>query len=154
MSPRRLFHNSPTAAAANGTILNPSDVAAHPTKRYGRTIKRHEGAPIVDHRNKWETARNVKVIVKNVTPIPYPGYGRIITMDSGIYPKQKTYIVALCDFPSCTCEDFVTMSSGALGKRKAWVNCKHLYYVYRFLCKANSMDDKYIHAPSLSFDEV
>ena len=154
MSPRRLFQTSPAVVVTDNISPSPSDGDAHPTKRFGRTIRRLPNAPTVDHRNKWESARNVKATVKNVTPIPYPGYGRIITLDSGIYPKQKTYLVSLCDFLSCTCEDFVTMSSGALGKRKAWVNCKHLYYVYRFLCKANSEDDKFIHAPSLSFDEI
>ena len=111
-------------------------------------------APTVDHWNKWENARNVKAIVKNVRLVPYPGYGRIITLDSRNYPNQKTYKITVCDFPSCTCDDFVTMSSGALGRRKAWVNCKHLYYVYRFYCKANAEDDKFIHASSLSFNEV
>ena len=155
MSPRRLFSDSPRAPPHGENVsLSPSDAEGHPTKRFGRTIKRVYNAPTVDHRNKWESARNVRAVVKSVTPIPYPGYGRIITLDSGIYPTQKTYQISLCDFPACTCDDFVTMSTGALGKRKPWVNCKHMYYVYRFLCRANTEDDKYIHAPSLSFNEI
>ena len=154
MFPRRLFPDSPKVPVTEIPSPTPSNADVHPTKRFGRTIKRNENAPTIDHRNKWESARNVRAIVKNVTSIPYPGYGRIITLDSGIYPNQKTYQITLCDFPSCSCDDFITMSSGALGKRKAWVNCKHLYYVYRFLCMANVEDDKYIHAPSLSFKEI
>jgi hypothetical protein len=134
--------------------VQPSDGDMHPTKRLGRTIRRNPNAPTVDHRNKWETTRNLNAVVDSVVVIPYPGYGRVITLISGIFPNQKVYRITISDFPACTCEDFITMSTAALGSRKSWVNCKHLYYVFRFICKANLENDKYIHAPSLSFDEV
>ena len=132
----------------------PSNGDMHPTKQLGRTIRRNPNAPTVDYRNKWETAQNLKAVVESVVVIPYPGYGRVITLMSGIFPNQKVYRITVSDFPACTCEDFITMSTAALGSRKSWVNCKHLYYVFRFICKAKLEDDKYIHAPSLSFDEV
>ena len=154
MSPRRLFQSSPIGPLFGDDIPNSTNADVHPTKRHGKTIRRLLSAPTVDHWNKWETVRNVKAIVKNVRLVPYPSYGRIITLDSGDYPNQKTYKITVCDFPSCTRDDFVTMRSGALGRRKAWMNCKHLYYVYRFHCRANAKDDKFIQAPSLSFNEV
>lgn len=134
--------------------VQPSDGDMHPTKRLGRTIRRNPHAPTVDHRNKWETTRNLNAVVDSVVIIPYLGYGRVLTLISGIFPNQKVYRITISDFPACTCEDFITMSTAALGSRKSWVNCKHLYYVFRFICKANLENDKYIHAPSLSFDEV
>jgi hypothetical protein len=154
MSPRRLFQSSSIGPLSGDDIPNPTDANVHSTNRHGKTIRRLPSALTVDHPHKWETARNVKAIVKNVRPVLYLGYGRIITLDSGDYPNQKIYKITVCDFPSCTCDDFVTMSSGMLGRRKVWVNCKHLYYVYRFYCKANAKDDKFIHAPNLSFNEL
>ena len=32
--------------------------------------------------------------------------------------------------------------------------CKHLYYVFRFLCKVDYGNDKFIHAPTYSYNEV
>jgi len=107
--------------------IQPSDSDVHPTKRLGRTIRRNPNAPTMDHHNKWETAKNVKAMVESVTVIPYPSYGRVITLMSGVFPYQKTYRNTISDYPSCTCKDFITMSTAALGKRKSWVNCKHLY---------------------------
>ena len=80
MSPRRLFADSPKVPLTEIPNPTPSNADAHPTKRFGRTIKRNENAPTIDHGNKWESARNVRVVVKNVTSIPYPSYGRIITL--------------------------------------------------------------------------
>jgi hypothetical protein len=34
------------------------------------------------------------------------------------------------------------------------VYCKHLYYVFRFLCKVDYDIDKFIHAPSYFYNEV
>ena len=34
------------------------------------------------------------------------------------------------------------------------MNCKHLYYLYRYFCKMDIQKDKFIHAPSYSFSEV
>ena len=46
------------------------------------------------------------------------------------------------------------MTSSAIGRRGMYVNCKHLYYVFRFLCKLDYKVDTFIHAPTLSMDEV
>ena len=46
------------------------------------------------------------------------------------------------------------MSSQSLGKKGKWVYCKHLYYVFRFLCKVDYDSDKLIYAPTYSYNEV
>jgi hypothetical protein len=34
------------------------------------------------------------------------------------------------------------------------VYCKHLYYVFRILCKVDYKSDKFIHAPTYTYNEV
>ena len=89
--------------------------------------------------------------VTNVTAIPYPGYGVVITLDSG---KGKVYYVTITDMLSCTYPSFVKMMSGALGKRLQWIYCKHVYYIFRYLCKMDYKVDTFVHAPNYSYNEV
>jgi hypothetical protein len=46
------------------------------------------------------------------------------------------------------------MSSQSLGKKVKWVYCKNLYYVFRFICKVDYESGNFIHAPTLTYDEV
>ena len=39
-------------------------------------------------------------------------------------------------------------------KKKKWGYCKHLYYVFRLLCKVDCDGDEFIHAPTYTCDEV
>lgn len=42
----------------------------------------------------------------------------------------------------------------ALGKRSQWVSYKHLYYMFRHLCKVDFATNNFIHAPAFSYNEV
>ena len=42
----------------------------------------------------------------------------------------------------------------ALGKKGKWVSCKHLYYVFKFLYKVDYDNDKFIYAPTYTYNEV
>ena len=92
-----------------------------------------------------------KCQVTNVTAIPYPGYGVVITLDSG---KAKVYYVSITNFPSCTCPSFVKMMSRALGKRLQWIYSKHMHYILRYLYKMDYKVDTFMHAPSYSYNQV
>ena len=93
-----------------------------------------------------------KCQVTNVTTIPYPGYGVVITLDNG---KVKVYYISITNFPSCTCPSFEKkMMFGALGKRLQWIYCKHMYYILQYLCKIDYKVDTFMHAPSYSYNEV
>ena len=50
--------------------------------------------------------------------------------------------------------DFTKMSSHFLGKKGEWVYYKHLYCVFRILCKVDHGSDKFIHAPTYSYNKV
>ena len=34
------------------------------------------------------------------------------------------------------------------------MHCRHLYYVFRFLCKVEYNNDKFVHAPTYVYREV
>jgi hypothetical protein len=106
------------------------------------------------HRNKWESARNIKGTVLGVTVLLFPGLGTIISLESGVEPDKKVYQITINHFHECTCPDFLNMAVASLGKRGQYVNCKHLYYIFRYFYKMNCHDDKFIHPPSLSFTKV
>ena len=40
-----------------------------------------------------------------------------------------------------------------IGKHGMYINCKHLYYIFCYLCKLDYKNDTFI-APTLSWDEV
>ena len=56
--------------------------------------------------------------------------------------------------PHCTCLNFTKMSSQSLGKKGKYVYCKHLYYVFRLLCKVDYDWNKFIYAPMYSYIKV
>ena len=89
--------------------------------------------------------------VVEITAIPYPGFKVIINIVS---KQDTTYHVTIGDIPHCTCPDFTKMSSQTLGKKGKWMYCKHLYYVFRFLCKVDYESDKFILAPTYTYNEV
>ena len=92
--------------------------------------------------------------ILGVKILSYPALDAVITFQSGIEQKQAIYHITICNFPACTFLYFTTMLSTSIGKRGKYVNCKHLYYIFYYLCKVDFRKEKFIHAPSLSMDEV
>jgi hypothetical protein len=130
----------------------PRNPDAHPSSRFGKSVHRNLVRPTVDHKNKWETAglMDIYYVVGKIA-IPYPWFGVLINIVS---KEDITYRVTIGDMPHCTCFDFTKMSSQSLGNKEKWVYCKHLYYVFEFLYKVNYDSDKFIHAPTYSYNEV
>jgi hypothetical protein len=134
---------------SRGSQPNPD---AHPTFRFRKTVRRYPTTPLTAHKNKWESARLIEgYYVVGVTAIPYMGLGVIINIVSN---HDITYHVTFGNIPHCTCLDFTKMSSHALGKKGKWVYCKHFYYVFRFLYKMDYESDKFIHAPTYTYNKV
>jgi hypothetical protein len=137
----------------------PPNPDIHPTTRNSKSIRWNVNAPTAEHRNKSESARNIKGMVLGVTVLPFPilpfpGLGAIISLEFGVEPDKKVYRIIISHFPECTCLDFLNMVVASIGKQEQYVNCKHLCYIFRYFCKINCHDDKFIHSPSLSFNEV
>jgi hypothetical protein len=133
---------------------SPPNSDIHPTTRKSKSIQRNVNTPMTEHHNKWESARNIKETVLGITVLPFPGLGAIISLESGIEPDKKVYRITINHFPEYTCPDFLNMAVTSIEKRAPYVNYKHLYYIFRYFCKMNCQDDKFIHSPSFSFNEV
>ena len=121
-------------------------------------LERRSGAsnngPCVQQRNKWESALNVDEQITSVTMIPQSKIGCIILFQSQKKAKVEEYRITISTFLSCTCPNFVEMSARALGKRRTWINCKHLYFIFRVTCNLDQYQETFTHVPSFSFNEV
>jgi hypothetical protein len=152
LSPRRRFSTIATLSISRSHFSMSPNPDAHPTFMFGKTMRRNPTAPLADHKNKWESAGLMEgYYVVGITAISYPGFGVIINIVS---KHDITYHVTIGDISHCTCPDFTNMSSHALGKKRKWVYCKHLHYVFGFLCKVDYESDKFIHAPTYTYNEV
>lgn len=83
-----------------------------------------------------------------------PALGCIKTLDSGSAPKINQYHLTISQLRACTCPNFKEMVTKATGKRGQWANCKHLYYVFAFICGLDPDSDSFIHVASFSFNEL
>jgi hypothetical protein len=153
ISPRRLFgmDELPIDLASFPIPASPN---VFPKSRSGYSIRRNNNAPTTKQANNCASALTLKGHIRKVTMIPHPGYGCIVTLDSGAPPKVKQYLVTIGTFPECSCENFKDMATKSLGKRGPWTNCKHLYFVFTLIGSLKSERDAFIHAPSFSFNEV
>ena len=152
LSPRHRLSTIATLPIPRSHFSMPPNPDAHPTFRFGKTVRRNPTAPLPDHKNKWESAGLIEgYYVVGVTAIPYPGFEVIINIVS---KQDITYHVTIGDIPYCTCLDFMKMSSQTLEKKGKLMYFKHLYYVFRFLCKVDYESDKFIHAPTYTYNEV
>ena len=152
LSPRRLFNMSGIFSPILFDHASPKNL--DPTVRNNKAIRRIANAPTSEQRNKWESAANIRGQILGVTLLPHLGLGAIVELETGLACNKNAYRVTVGQFPTCTCPDFVNMAVSAIGGRQQYVNCKHLYYLYRYFCKMDIQKEKFIHASSYSFSEV
>jgi hypothetical protein len=91
MSPRRMFTLSNHFEAPVFDHPNPANSDIYPTTRNSKYIRLNANTPMVKHRNKWESARNIKGTVLGVIVLLFPGLGAIISLESGVDPNKKVY---------------------------------------------------------------
>ena len=154
LPPRRLFNMSKIFSPIVYDHPLPKNSEVHPTLRNNKAIRRIANAPTAKHRNKWESVGNITGKILGVTLLPLPGLEAIVELETGPACNKNAYRVTMGQFPTCMCPDFVNMAVSAIGGRHQYVNCKHLYYLYRYFCKMDVFKDKFIHAPSYSFSEL
>jgi hypothetical protein len=136
------------------SYLTPPFPDGHPNTRSGKNIQKNKKAPTIKHANNCASTLILKGHVRQITMIPHPGIGCIITLDSRIPPKIQQYMITIGSFPDCSCLYFKEMMTKALGKRGQWANCKHLYFIFTIICRLDAEVDDFIHAFSFSFNEV
>jgi hypothetical protein len=153
ISPRRLFGMEELPSDLSLYPI-PASLDHHPKTRSGKNIRRNKNTPTTKHTNNCTSSLTLKGHLRQVTMIPHPGFGCIITLDSGVPPKVQQYMITIGSFPECSCEYFKDMATKSLGKRGQWGNCKHLYFVFTITGNLDSDRDAFIHGPSFSFNEV
>jgi len=153
ISPRRLFGTGdlPLNLASFPTPPNADDF---PKTRSGKCIRRNHNAPNIQQANNCASALTLKGQIRKVMMIPPPGYGCIVTLDSGAPPKVEQYLITIGTFPECTCPSFKDMATKSSGKHGRWASCKHLYFVFSVIGSLQSESDTFMHAPTFSFNEV
>jgi hypothetical protein len=98
ISPRRLFGTEelPFNLASFSTPTSADD---YPKTRSGKSICRNNNAPSTKQANNYASALTLKGQIRKVTMIPHPGYGCIVTLDSGTPPKVQQYLITIGTFP-------------------------------------------------------
>ena len=135
LSPRHLFNMSGIFNPIFFDHASPKNSNVHPTVRNNKAIRRIANAPTSEQRNKWESAANIRGKILGITLLPHPGLGAIVELQTGLACNKNAYRVTVGQFSTCTCPDFVNMVVSTIGGRQQYVNCKHLYYLYRYFCK-------------------
>lgn len=77
--------------------------------------------------------------------ILYPSFGVITNI---VLKEDNAYRVKIGDIPLCTYPDFMKLSSHALGNKG-----EQLYCVFKFVCKVNYDNNKFIHAPTYIYNK-
>ena len=132
----------------------PASPEEYPKIRSGKKIRRLKNVPTPKQANMIASSLILKGQVRKVTMIPHPGFGCIVTLDSGAPPNVQQYLITIGTYPECSCQYFKDMAAKSVGKRGSWASCKHLYFVFTVVGSLDSEKDAFIHAPSFSFNEV
>jgi hypothetical protein len=116
ISSRRLFgmDEPPFDLASFPTPASPD---VFPKSRLGKFIRRNNNASSTKQANNYASSLTLKGHIRKVAMIPHPGYGCIVTLDSGAPPKVQQYLITIGTFPECSCEYFKDMATKSLGKR-------------------------------------
>jgi hypothetical protein len=86
ISPRRLFgmEELPFNLASFPIPMSPDEFLK---TRSGKSICKNNNAPTTKQANNCASFLTLKGHIRKVTMIPHPGYGCIVTLDSGAPPK-------------------------------------------------------------------
>ena len=141
----------PFSLASFSTPTNADDF---PKTRSSMSICKNNNTPNIKEANNYASILTLKGHICKVTMIPHPGYGCIVTLDSGAPPKVQQYLITIGTFPECSCQNFKDMTTKSLGKHGRWSSCKHLYFVFIVIDSLKSNRDAFIHAPTFRFNKV
>ena len=132
----------------------PDNADVYPKTRKSKNMRRSITCASSKHMQNIDSARAMKASILKVVMIPQPGFGCVVTLQSKPAPTESVYHLSISAYPDCNCPTFKeTMVK--LGRRGCpFRSCKHLYYLYVQVCKLEADHDLFMHAPTLSFNEV
>ncbi|KAL3686541.1 hypothetical protein R1sor_009115 [Riccia sorocarpa] len=100
--------------------------------------------------NRLQSARTTTMLLTGQWEVREGnGYGKMFQISTHLGADMRRYIVQLCCFPTCSCEDFFTRETQV----KTFTPCKHIYWVYLNVLGVNPQC-KLIHQPVLTKIEV
>jgi hypothetical protein len=102
ISPKRLFGMDKLPFNLASFSI-PASADEFPKTRLGKSIRRNNNAPTTKQANNYTSSLTLKGQIRKVTMIPHPGYGCIVTLDSGAPPKVQQYLITIGTFPECSC---------------------------------------------------
>jgi hypothetical protein len=88
ISPRRLFGMEELPADLSSYPI-PASPEEHPKIRSGKNIRRIKNVPTTKQANNCASSLTLNGQIRKVTMIPHPGFGCIISLDSGAPPKVQ-----------------------------------------------------------------
>ena len=111
--------------------------------------------PSLEHLSKMAKSLDSDCTVVKFLMVPASSCGIVHTMHiPKSVAKQQLYKVTINDFPACKCLNFIFMKSYTLtNSQKKWIYCKHIYFIFQRLMGCTK-DDKFIHCPTYTFNEV
>ena len=108
ISPHRTLSTITTLPIPRMGFRAPLNTNVHPTSRFGKTMHRNLVAPMVEHKNKWESVGLVDGhYVVGINAI-HPGFGVSINIVS---KEDFAYHFTIGDILQCTCLNFTKMSA-------------------------------------------
>ena len=153
ISPRRLFRTEELPFNL-ASFLIPASVDDCLKTRSCKSIHKNNNTSSTKQAINCASTLTLKDQICKVMMIFHPGYGYIVTLDSGTPPKVQQYLITIGTFSECSCEFFKDMATKSLGQRGGWASCKHLYFVFTFIGSLKLERDAFIHVPTFSFNEV
>ncbi|KAL3681543.1 hypothetical protein R1sor_024499 [Riccia sorocarpa] len=101
--------------------------------------------------NKRVQSALTSVMMLNGTWDIHEGNGcrKMFRVSTHLHADVRNYIVQICCFPTCSCQDFFEMET----LRNSYIPCKHLYWVY-FKVLGLSPNINLVHQPIFSKKEL
>ena len=135
-------------------LSSPQEADEHPKIQGGKRICQNPKAPTTMQANNSASALTLTACIEKVTMVLHPGFGCIVSLFLGKEPRVEKYTLSISSFPSCTCPYFKEMILKSLEGRRQWAYCKHMYFIFIVIRGLEGKVETFIHAPSLSFNEV
>lgn len=71
-----------------------------------------------------------------------------------VFRKKKPCLMSITTNSQCIFVDFAKMPTMVMGKRDQWLSCNHLYYVFKYLGKADYAINKFIHLSIFRYNKI
>ena len=125
-----------------------------PRTRKSKSVQQFNTGPSSKQLLSINSAMALEASILKVSMIPQPEFGCIISLQSKPSLTDCVYQLTVSSYLDCTCQAFKEIISKFGRQGFPYKHCKHLYYIFVKVCALNPEVDLFIHAPTLSFNEI